>query len=458
MSRHLLRLLIALGLVIGGLPLTFDSAQAHSIDYGPFARTWARTDLPVAQGQVNRTWMWGPSAHSPMFDEPYYDAPGGTRLVQYTDKSRMEDNSHNAGPPWDVTNGLLANELITGRMQIGDADHQQRQPATQQVAGDSHPDSPTYSTFKGVLDNDPVPTGWTIIQTVDRQGNIGANNGLSHHGVTAVEHVSATNHTVASVFWDFMNSSGPVFQNNQFVNARLFETPFYATGLPITEAYWMYVPVAGQWTDVLAQCFERRCLTYTPSNSAGWQVEAGNIGQHYYMWRYGESPSPAPAPPPGADPDELQYVADVFELLDLTLASFELFDILLANPTATSDWLDGFDLVIVSWLILYPELDSLNPPPGYEAFHNGLLDAYWVLGEAAVDINNGFYSGNEGLLVQGLGKLDSFFVLFEQAILQFPEDQSGWASFKSVDDGIDTPELDALIESGDVTDLMLVED
>lgn len=154
----------------------------------------------------------------------------------------------------------------------------------------------------------------------------------------------------------------------------------------------------------------------------------------------------------------MQYVADVFELLDLTLASFELFDILLANPTATSDWLDGFDLVIVSWLILYPELDSLNPPPGYEAFHNGLLDAYWVLGEAAVDINNGFYSGNEGLLVQGLGKLDSFFVLFEQAVLQFPEDQSGWASFKSVDDGIDTPELDALIESGDVTDLMLVED
>jgi hypothetical protein len=27
-------------------------------------------------------------------------------------------------------------------------------------------------------------------------------------------------------------------------------------------------------------------LTYTPGNSVGWQVEAGNVGQHYYRWRY----------------------------------------------------------------------------------------------------------------------------------------------------------------------------
>jgi len=34
------------------------------------------------------------------------------------------------------------------------------------------------------------------------------------------------------------------------------------------------------------QVFERRVLTYTPSNPSGWQVEAGNVGQHYYAWRY----------------------------------------------------------------------------------------------------------------------------------------------------------------------------
>jgi DNA-binding beta-propeller fold protein YncE len=42
------------------------------------------------------------------------------------------------------------------------------------------------------------------------------------------------------------------------------------------------------------QCFERRCLTYTPDNSAGWQVEAGNVGQHYYAWRYADDGDPQP--------------------------------------------------------------------------------------------------------------------------------------------------------------------
>ncbi|MEZ4570631.1 MAG: hypothetical protein R2849_09955 [Thermomicrobiales bacterium] len=47
------------------------------------------------------------------------------------------------------------------------------------------------------------------------------------------------------------------------------------------------------------QCFERRCLTYTPDNAPGWQVEAGNVGQHYYEWRMTsqEGPSLDPAPP-----------------------------------------------------------------------------------------------------------------------------------------------------------------
>jgi hypothetical protein len=38
---------------------------------------------------------------------------------------------------------------------------------------------------------------------------------------------------------------------------------------------------------VLIQLFERRTLTYTPANPSGFQVEMGNVGQHYYSWRYG---------------------------------------------------------------------------------------------------------------------------------------------------------------------------
>jgi hypothetical protein len=37
---------------------------------------------------------------------------------------------------------------------------------------------------------------------------------------------------------------------------------------------------------VLIQAFERRVLTYTPDNPPGFTVEYGNIGRHYYTWRY----------------------------------------------------------------------------------------------------------------------------------------------------------------------------
>jgi hypothetical protein len=36
----------------------------------------------------------------------------------------------------------------------------------------------------------------------------------------------------------------------------------------------------------MIQMYERRALTYVPTNPDGWQVEMANIGQHYYDWRY----------------------------------------------------------------------------------------------------------------------------------------------------------------------------
>ncbi len=57
-------------------------------------------------------------------------------------------------------------------------------------------------------------------------------------------------------------------------------------GLPITEAYWSRFTVAGVSREVLVQAFERRILTFTPSNPAQYQVEMGNVGRHYFTWRY----------------------------------------------------------------------------------------------------------------------------------------------------------------------------
>ena len=58
----------------------------------------------------------------------------------------------------------------------------------------------------------------------------------------------------------------------------------------------------GRIQNVLIQCFERRCLTYMPENTAGWQVEMGNVGQHYYRWRYRDAPA-------GPAPDDLTAAA-----------------------------------------------------------------------------------------------------------------------------------------------------
>jgi hypothetical protein len=339
MRVYLLRAALVVGLLIGTLPVF--SANAYPIEEPIFDRTWARTDLPVAQGRVDRTWMWGPQGHTEAFMEPYTDAPGGERLVQYTDKSHMEDNSYRADPPWDVTNGLIAQELISGEMQTGDDTFEQREPAQVHVAGDSHPDTPTYASFNRVLDHEPIPTDWDIIQTIDQSGTVSADESLAQYGVTAAYHVPDTNHTVASVFWEFMNASGEVYENGEYRHDNLFENPFFAVGFPITEAYWVHVPVDGEWQDVLTQCFERRCLTFTPGNDEGWQVEAGNIGQHYYEWRYEQvsppvDPPPAAPEPPADDPsppyDELGelnvYFFDVGQA-DATLLDGPDFNILI---------------------------------------------------------------------------------------------------------------------------------
>ena len=44
------------------------------------------------------------------------------------------------------------------------------------------------------------------------------------------------------------------------------------------------------------QIFERRVLTYTAANTPSFQVEMGNVGQHYYQWRY--PPNAPPIEPP----------------------------------------------------------------------------------------------------------------------------------------------------------------
>ena len=266
--------------------LSWQSTPITSSAEIAWDRTWAREDQPVATGAAQRTWVWGPSAFATV-TEPYDNAPNGERAVRYYDKSRMEITTPygDQSTPWYVTNGLLAKELISGEMQVGDSDFVNKGPANIPVAGDPDDTSgPTYAALKNVLNAPPTPTGAVINATIDRNGNVGTGG---PGGVKSSQFVGETNHAVADVFWNYLNSTGTVWNGSANVNGKLFDPTFFATGYPITEAYWAKVKVGGTVKDVLVQCFERRCLTYTPSNPAGWQVEMGNVGRHYYTWRYG---------------------------------------------------------------------------------------------------------------------------------------------------------------------------
>ncbi|CAN5646607.1 hypothetical protein BH23CHL2_BH23CHL2_03700 [soil metagenome] len=283
-------------LIAGAVP-----ASAQITAEAAFGSTWERTDQPVLEGVANRTWMWGPQPFTEILSEPYAEAPGGERSVRYYDKARMEVTDPNADPDsvWYVTNGLLVVELVTGRMQVGDNEFVERSTAQVNVAGDaSDPNGPTYATMAEVLDEPATPVGDLLTTRIDRNGNLTNDPSLADQGVTAAHHVPETDHSVAAPFWDFMNSSGTVYQDGQYITADLFLNPFFATGFPIAEAYWADVLVGGESRLVLMQCFERRCLTYTPGNSPGFITEAGNVGQHYHTWRYGDDPAPPPPPPP----------------------------------------------------------------------------------------------------------------------------------------------------------------
>ncbi|MEZ4568871.1 MAG: hypothetical protein R2849_00770 [Thermomicrobiales bacterium] len=96
------------------------------------------------------------------------------RQVQYYDKSRMEITDPTVDPNsiWYVTNGLLATELITGRMQLGNNRFDDRAPANVNVAGDANdPNGPTYATF--TTPGCCFPAGWRCGNAASESGRPG---------------------------------------------------------------------------------------------------------------------------------------------------------------------------------------------------------------------------------------------------------------------------------------------
>lgn len=290
------------------VPTTVISSNIYVAGGGPFAyahpafqRIWDRTDHPVQQGQVSRTYFWGPGPNTPGLFEQYNESPLGNRLrlVQYFDKSRMELNNPNAqqDQPFFVTNGLLTVDLISGQVQVGEKDFTKYRNACIPMSGDPGDQfAPTYFSFQKVsvsadrVDTHPAVNrvGQRVIETIDRNGVTGTDPAKSTiTGTNIVQFEASVKHNIPAVFWNFLNSSGQVHNaNHALVREQLINPWFFASGLPISEAYWTRATIKGVVTDVMIQAFERRALTYVPTNPAGFQVEMANIGQHYFDWRY----------------------------------------------------------------------------------------------------------------------------------------------------------------------------
>lgn len=235
------------------------------------------------QGEAVTANFWGPlaTAHDGQ-QEPYKDTPGGERLVQYFDKGRMELT----GP--SVTNGLLATELVTGRVQTGDNTFENRPPPAIPIAGDPDSPGPTYAALaskaKALFDAAPLRTGGATQAVVSAAGDISAGTTSTNSAATFAVFDTTTRHNVPKAFADYRARAG-----------------LATIGYALSEPFFATVKVAGTQRQVMAQVFERRVLTYTATNPAAFQVEMGNVGSHYYHWRYPNG-APAPAANPSPSP------------------------------------------------------------------------------------------------------------------------------------------------------------
>lgn len=249
-----------------------ERTAAASLFASPaFQQQWQR-------GETLTPNFWGPlgTAHDGQ-QEPYKEAPHGQRLVQYFDKGRMELTNGT------VTNGLLATEMITGQVQTGDRTFENRPSPAIPIAGDPDNSGPTYAALgskaKSLLDAAPAQVGNGTHLVVSADGDITSSNTNVVSPVTFILYDDATKHNVPKAFADYRATAG-------------LQTIGYAR----SEPFFTAVRIAGTPRQVMVQVFERRVLTYTATNPAGFQVEMGNVGRHYYQWRYG-SLNAAPSSP-----------------------------------------------------------------------------------------------------------------------------------------------------------------
>ena len=272
---------LALGL------LAHDVLAASSFATPAFQQRWSQDE-----GLIRN--FWGPLALAtngqpeayvydnscvpiPQDATSYYCLPAPNtlqRTVQYFDKGRMEANPLPGKS--QVTSGLLVREMISGNMQTGDRTSVQRQPAAIAIAGDLDNTFPKYSDLTTARVPMILPAGAPVSTQLNADGSASA---VAPAAVPDAASAISTTDTVTQV------AVPRVFDD---FRARIGVD---VIGYAISGPFYVSVRIGGVQRRVLMQAFERRVLTYNAANPPEFQVEFGNVGRHYYRWRYGVDPS-----------------------------------------------------------------------------------------------------------------------------------------------------------------------
>ncbi len=311
MYTRIVAILVLLLTLVG----TTGTHAASSFADPAFQRLWRDGEAKVPN-------FWGPlaTAHDGQ-REPYRESDGGHRFVQYFDKARMELRDYGT-----VTNGLLVTEMLTGRIQTGDTVFEPRTPPAIPIAGDANAPSVTYAALadrgQSLLDPAKSHDGFAVTVQVAPDGT--PTDGGGYAGVSLSPKIggydATTQHNVLGFFDDYRGQVG-------------VETVGYA----ITEPFRAVVRIGGTSRTVFVQLFERRTLTYNDANAGPFKVEFGNVGQHYYGWRYGGAS--LPPTPPATDTPGIASAQDVIAAYYAAInrREYRAAYALLVNPAQSYD-------------------------------------------------------------------------------------------------------------------------
>jgi hypothetical protein len=270
-------------------PTPLTASNTNGCVAKELARRWASDDAVVANRDVQRIWHWGAQVLT-SGQEPYAEAPGGKRAVWYFDKTRMEITNPSGDPdsPWYVTTGLLVDELVGGFVQLGDHTQRQSISANIPIAGDAVDPAQmiTYRDLRPVATiydehRSPQRIDTLIVDVLGKNGAVTQDARFSTYNARTGTYRTTKGHNIANVFTAVLPT----------------DRILYLAGEPMAEPYWVTVLANGQPTDILIQAFDRRVLTYTPSNPSWARVEWGNVGRHYAQWRYGTATNIVPFDP-----------------------------------------------------------------------------------------------------------------------------------------------------------------